>query len=547
MDYTKCNSAGDFEAKFRALLAKLDVVEGEETWGQIDGALKSVTSLVTAGATKFDTFVPTMKQAAKHINSAVGSERTRLSGTALALVEELARQMETRFSALSDLLVPAAMKTCGRANKVFVTRGVKCLTTVITYAHIPEQTARICEAATADANKTMRASAAKLLMALVSCCTVPELTAHLPAVEAAIASGVVDANVDARTTARQSYEIYIKRFAARVDAFHATLSPTAKKYLKIGAPAPAAGAAAAKPRQPLRDRIGAKRPTPPPAAAAPPPQADAQQPSRPKPVRPLARPTLLAAAKDAGAAAVVMSLAPESGSAAGAEGLQPCAEPGEPGAAAEDAEKPPHDSARPSESPTATAHESRAPSPACEEDGGLAAAALPPANEPAKSGGASAGEPAKSGSISADEPAKRGGATAAPPAKARAQRGAALAFASLGAGAGAGGRRAGAAAPRAVRPASRNSVSARMEAALRGRMTLRSASRQGTSRPPPAGPGYLRATAASAKRCSDAAAPAPPARGTKRRTPHAADDLAPAAHPPPKAAKVGARRRSATK
>ncbi|KAI8321339.1 hypothetical protein GQ54DRAFT_252587, partial [Martensiomyces pterosporus] len=161
------------------------------------------------------------------------SERTRLSGTALALIEEMARQMETRFQTLCELLFPTAMKTCGRANKVFVTRGVNCLTTVITYAHVPDQTPRICEAAANDPNKTVRSSAAKLLMSIVSCCTVPELTPHLAVVEKAIADGVVDANPEARTTARQSYEIYIKRFSNRAEQFKAGLSTTAKKYLKI--------------------------------------------------------------------------------------------------------------------------------------------------------------------------------------------------------------------------------------------------------------------------------------------------------------------------
>ncbi|KAJ2185136.1 hypothetical protein IW144_006537, partial [Coemansia sp. RSA 522] len=65
-------------------------------------------------------------------------------------------------------------------------------------------------------------------MSIVSCCTVPELTPHLAAVEKAIASGVVDANPDARTTTRQTYEIFIKRFSNRVEQFHAGLSSTAK-------------------------------------------------------------------------------------------------------------------------------------------------------------------------------------------------------------------------------------------------------------------------------------------------------------------------------
>ncbi|KAJ1808177.1 hypothetical protein LPJ75_004636, partial [Coemansia sp. RSA 2598] len=316
----------------------LDVVEHEETWQRIDDALKGLVSLVKAGATKFETFVPTMKPAVKFINSAILSERTRLSGTALMLVEEMSRMMETRFTPLSDLIFPSAMKTCGRANKVFVTRGLKCLTTVITYSHLPEQTPRICDAVITDVNKAVRSSAAKLLMSIVSCCTVPELTQHLPIVEKAIAAGVVDANPDARTTARQSYEIYIKRFSDRVEAFHAGLSSIARKYLKIedkNSDRPQSRFSAFRQqqqqqqRQPLRDRPIAQRPNAKPAPAAPSggsgvsqqPGATAAGPAgasnRPKPVRPIARHGPTAVRRDGTSAPLPLTIAePGLGSAA---------------------------------------------------------------------------------------------------------------------------------------------------------------------------------------------------------------------------------------
>ncbi|KAJ2076641.1 hypothetical protein H4R24_005585 [Coemansia sp. RSA 988] len=324
MDYTKCDSASDFEAKFRTILTKLDVVEGEETWLQLDTALKNLISLVKAGAPKFESFVPTMKQATKFINSSILSERTRLSGTGLMLIEELARQMETRFQPLCDILFPSALKTCGRANKVFVTRGVSCLTTVITYAHCAEQTPNICYAAANDPNKTVRSSSAKLLMSIVSCCTVPEITPHLATVEKAIAEGVVDANPDARTTARQSYEIYVKRFSNRVEQFHSGLSSTAKKYLKIEDSGSANGqprsqfAAFRQQRQPLRDRISAQRANMKKTAGAPAAASDdsagANLPKsgdgapilhKPKPVRPIARPGPTAVRRNGTSAAAV--------------------------------------------------------------------------------------------------------------------------------------------------------------------------------------------------------------------------------------------------
>ncbi|KAJ1669652.1 hypothetical protein GGF38_002092, partial [Coemansia sp. RSA 25] len=536
------SNASDFEAKFRTLLTKLDVVEGEETWGQIDTALKGLISLVQAGATKFETFVPTMKQAIKHINSAIISERTRLSGTALTLMEEMAKQMETRFTPICDMVFPSAMKTCGRANKVFVTRGVNSLTTVITYSHIPEQTPRICDAASTDPNKTVRASAAKLLMSIVSCCTVPELTPHLAIVEGAIASGVVDANPDARTTARQSYEIYIKRFGNRVEQFHAGLSATARKYLKIGATTGNAatgqtGAAAAQ-RLPLRDRISAQRANGKPAAATAGGPADAQQAGallavapaatgRPKPVRPMARNAPLVASKDsAGAAALSLSgeakaleSAPVATATAVGSGIESLlmsprgtSKPALVRLFAEEpasTDKTPHDSARPSASPTATAHESRAPSP----DAKAESEGVPPASEPSATAPplatADSVEPAPVAEAppvvdAAGTKKQPRRAAAAPPAVAkrpasRAQRGPGLKFSSLGSGGGSGGgaggsgpraanKRGGVSAasrgPHAIRPQSRNIVSSRMEEALRGRPKSRLGAGGGAQRPP---------------------------------------------------------------
>ncbi|KAJ2704238.1 hypothetical protein H4R19_005261, partial [Coemansia spiralis] len=496
------------------------------------------------------------------------SERTRLSATALLLVEELARQMEMRFQPLCDLLFPSVMRTCGRANKVFVTRGLNCLTTVITYAHVPEQTPNICSAAASDPSKTVRTSAAKLLMSIVSCCTVPELTPHLALVEKAIAEGIVDANPEARTTARQSYEIYIKRFSDRVDQFHASLSATGRKYLKIAdkvsdGSQPASGRpAAAHQRQPLRDRIAAQRASANPtttagqggATAAP-----ALGPQRPKPVRPIARPVPAAARKTdtsaAAAAALPLALdgadvAPKKASeeeppALGAKSsslenvlMSPSSTKptlprlfgddtsgtSTPIAEVEQAEPSPHDSGNASVSPTASGPDSRAPTPDAKGEADDKAAV------------------AQSGDKGGKAPAAIGKG-AAP----RAKRGPGLSFSSLGSAA----SRAGTAA----RPQARNQVSARVEEALRAqrpgtqgaaaddqrRMTLRSDTRRASLDPrgqaaaptANAGPGYLRATASSAQRVTESAGAM---RGTKRRKRSgAADDCA--AQAPPKAAK----------
>ncbi|KAJ2795436.1 hypothetical protein H4S07_006485, partial [Coemansia furcata] len=260
--------------------------------------------------------------------------------------------------------------------------------------------------------------------------------------------------------------------------------------------------------------------------------------------------------------------------------------------AAAAADKAPHDSARPSASPTATAHASRAPSPDAkaepEPEPEAAAAASEPthatASPPPATGDAA--EPAGDApeAVAERRQPRRGGAAAAAGPKrpaSRAQRGPGLQFSSLGGSGGRAAKKGAAGGPHAVRPQSRSTVASRMEEALRGRpkprvaaqrplavrtasatdgldrMTLRSTSRLSNSLPfppiaptptPTAGPGYLRATAASANRGTDAPASAATSRGTKRRNqdaPHSTtDDVAAAT---PKSARVGARRRSATK
>ncbi|KAJ2846271.1 hypothetical protein IWW36_004429 [Coemansia brasiliensis] len=585
MDYTKCDNPSDFEAKFRSLLAKLDVVEGEETWQQIDTALKNLTLLVKAGVTAFDTFIPTIKQAIKCINTSVLSERTRLSASALGLIEEMSRQMDTRFQPLSDQLFATVMKLCGRANKVFITRGVNCLTTVITYSHVPDQTPLVCNAALSDPNKTMRASAAKLLMSLVSCCTIPELNSHMPLVEKAIAGGVVDANPDARTTARQTYEIFVKRFSDRVEQFHAGLSTTAKKYLKINDKASGSTqsrVAAFRQRQPLRDRIAAQRAN---AKAncqnsqAKPSDASAG-PQRPRPIRPITKPGPTAVRRDGTSAAATASTVVTLDNTLNASNKNTVPEPPamtskvnsldnvlmsprsskptlmrlfgeEDTAATKTTEKSPQDSARASATPTESVEQSRAPSPdAAKVDDKLG-------EDQAPSSKTITPPSSSDESQSQNDAAKKG------PVKAvaqRAKRGHGLSFSSLN---NANGGRA-TNAPHPVRPQSRNLVSSRMEEALRARptaqpkatrptsragtvpkrMTLRSDTRGSTAQRSRvtggSGPGYLRATASSSKRTADTATAT---RGTKRRKSGDALDTA----APAKVVKTGPRRRSAGK
>ncbi|KAJ1917202.1 hypothetical protein H4219_003332 [Mycoemilia scoparia] len=278
MDFTKCDGARDFELKAAALQAKISLVESEETWKAINDGLANLTLLIqTGGALKQDPsgVMAFIRSNAKTIADCIISERSRLSGTGIVLVEELAKQLESKFLPLADTFVPAVLKTCGKTNKVFVNRGVRCIESIISYAKVPEQIPLFVSFATNDPSKIMRQSASKVLLASIQCCTVTELAPRIETIEEAIAKCAVDADPEVRKLCKSIFGSYKKKFDEdRVTTFIGSkLDPIAIKYLGIAAdaasrtkgvkPGAALGGGAVRPqfdpkkRIPLRQRIGA--------------------------------------------------------------------------------------------------------------------------------------------------------------------------------------------------------------------------------------------------------------------------------------------------
>ncbi len=65
------------------------------------------------------------------------SDRGRLSGVAIELLQTLAPRLAGSFQTLVSLYLEPLIKLLGRPNKVFLKRAEKCLITVISHCQLP--------------------------------------------------------------------------------------------------------------------------------------------------------------------------------------------------------------------------------------------------------------------------------------------------------------------------------------------------------------------------------------------------------------------------
>ena len=64
------------------------------------------------------------------------SDKGRLSGVAVDLLQTLAPRLGAHFAPLVSLYLDSLVKLLGRPNKVFLRRAEKCLTTIISHCHL---------------------------------------------------------------------------------------------------------------------------------------------------------------------------------------------------------------------------------------------------------------------------------------------------------------------------------------------------------------------------------------------------------------------------
>ncbi|CAG8567425.1 7189_t:CDS:2 [Acaulospora colombiana] len=233
MTELKVESAGQLESEIKKIQETFQQKETEHTWQLFDDAIKRLIALCRGGAVNYEkSFLNGVKSLRQPIVDSMLTERTRLSGTATEFVEELARILGSKFESLSEMYVPAILKLCTRANKIFVSRAQKCMISIIRCCQLPSLLPKLKESMQGQ-SKTLRTCVAEFVLTIIEVNDVGNLNNYISDLEWLIREGAIDSTPAVRSTMKKTFEIYKTKFDLRLGDFIATLPSQVKKNLNV--------------------------------------------------------------------------------------------------------------------------------------------------------------------------------------------------------------------------------------------------------------------------------------------------------------------------
>lgn len=197
-------------AELERAQAALSLKESEDTWAAIANALVKLKQVIERDSADIPLqLVLILRTQAQAINSAVTSERSRLSGYALDLLSTSATALGNTFDPLLPLFVPTLLALSTRPNKVFVSRARTCLNTIISSTQsstiLPFLVHHIHDKAV-----SLRLTVAEAALAYLNCANPPDVQreARAKEVESLIKAAAVDANAQVRKYGRDLFDAY---------------------------------------------------------------------------------------------------------------------------------------------------------------------------------------------------------------------------------------------------------------------------------------------------------------------------------------------------
>ncbi|PWN32559.1 uncharacterized protein FA14DRAFT_191652 [Meira miltonrushii] len=226
-------SSAELQFQLGQLIPALHLVETEDSWQKIDGALSKLETITKSGAYKNEAFVPLIKEHSAPIVTSLLSERTKLSGSAADLLTSVAPRLANRFEPLISTFIPPLLQLCARTNKVALVRAKKCLLLIAKHCKLASLLSYLRDAAR-DKSITLRNVAVEVTLMLVeSIENLEKLERRVGDIEVIIKSTATDRDPEVRQWSKRMFELYGERFPYRLDEFTAPLTPTTRRYLAL--------------------------------------------------------------------------------------------------------------------------------------------------------------------------------------------------------------------------------------------------------------------------------------------------------------------------
>lgn len=231
----QCSSPAILNAELEAVRGKVSLEETEESWDKIEQGIVQLTQCCNNGGCNFPTeMVAGIRSLSRPINHAMNSERSRLSGSAIELVNALLAGLGSSFEPLVSLFMPTLLGLCGRTNKVFTNRAKACILAVIENTQLPSILPYLADSLT-QKSAFLRLVAAEGVLACLNCFNPPDIEKDTRArlIEDVIRLTARDASADVRRAGKMIFEAYKALLPDRVESFIAPLTPVIKKYLDV--------------------------------------------------------------------------------------------------------------------------------------------------------------------------------------------------------------------------------------------------------------------------------------------------------------------------
>ncbi|CAB4477302.1 uncharacterized protein OCT59_016360 [Rhizophagus irregularis] len=219
----KVESASQLDNEIKQIVERFQEKETEHTWSGFDDSLTRLIAITRGGAVLYEkNYILGIKSLRQPIINSILTERTKLSGTATELIEEMAKALGLKFDALSEIFVPSIIKLCTRTKKTSLIRAQKCMNTIIRICHLPNLIPKFKEALQHQ-SKSLRNCAAEWVRMSLEANEVGDLNYYISDIEWAIRQCASDSSSEVRNISKQIFEIYKSKFDLRLENFVATV------------------------------------------------------------------------------------------------------------------------------------------------------------------------------------------------------------------------------------------------------------------------------------------------------------------------------------
>ena len=145
------------------------------------------------------------------------SDRGRLSGAAVELLQTFGPRLSSSFAPLVQLYFEPLVKLCGRPNKVVLKRVEKCLSTIIANCHLPNILIELRKGLGDEAATCRRLCSIGIERALAEWETEVWTEKSLLALEEGLRRMATDKDPEVRQTGKRVWAGYMASWPERVD------------------------------------------------------------------------------------------------------------------------------------------------------------------------------------------------------------------------------------------------------------------------------------------------------------------------------------------